>query len=87
MVKLDYICFYTNKNIMQQVYHSNATTNHNIRTSIQLYSSISNVDLAAKFNTSVNTISKWKDRDFIEDLSSRPININYALTDIEKHSL
>lgn len=69
---------------MHQVYHSNATTNHNIRKSIQLCSAISNIDLAAQFNTSVNTISKWKDRDFIDDVTSRPNNINYALTDIEK---
>lgn len=70
---------------MQQVYHSNATTNYNIRKSIQLCcSTTSNADLAIQFNTSVNTISKWKNRDFIDDVTSRPNNINYALTDLEK---
>jgi uncharacterized protein YjcR len=57
---------------MQQVYHSNATTNHNIRKSIQLCTNTSNIDLAQQFNTSVNTISKWKNRDFIDDVTSRP---------------
>ena len=69
---------------MQQVYHSNATTNHNIRKSIQLCTNTSNIDLAEQFNTSVNTISKWKNRDFIDDVTSRPNNINYALTYLEK---
>lgn len=69
---------------MQQVYHSNATTNHNIRKHIQLCPNISNVAQAAQFNTSVNTITKWKARGFIDDVSSRPDHINYALTDIEK---
>jgi transposase InsO family protein len=68
---------------MQQVYHSNAKTNLNIRT--QLQSNIgSNSELAAKFQISEQTVSKWKNRTFIKDASSRPLSIAYALTDIEE---
>jgi len=66
-----------------QIYHSNATTNINIRQQIQT-SAKTNTDLAAQFNTSQQTISKWKNRDISIDLSSRPLNISYALTDLEK---
>ena len=69
---------------MQQIYHSNATTNHNIRKTIQLCSNTSVVNLADQFNTSVNTISKWRERDFINDVTSRPKTIVYALTVLEK---
>lgn len=69
---------------MQQIYHSNATTNYNIRKSIQLCSDTSITDLANKFNTSTNTIVKWKNRSFIDDVSSRPNNIKYSLSDVEK---
>lgn len=68
---------------MPQIYHSNATTNINIRQQIQLASQ-SNKDLAITFNTSTQTVLKWKNRDFTEDVSSRPLNISYALTDLEK---
>lgn len=44
--------------IMQQVYHSNAVTNLNICSQIQK-NSASNIDLAARFNASEQTISKW----------------------------
>ena len=60
-----------------QIYHSNATTNVNIRQQIQT-SAKTNTDLAAQFNTSQQTISKWKNRDVSIDLSSRPLNISYA---------
>lgn len=68
---------------MQQIYHSNATTNLNIRHQIQT-NCATNFDLASRFNVSSQTISKWKNRDFITDKSSKPINIEYALSNIEK---
>ncbi len=71
------------KNYMQQIYHSNATTNLNIRTELQ-NSSATNSELAKRFNTSVQTVSKWKNRDFKTDKSSAPHNIKYALSDIDK---
>ena len=68
---------------MQQVYHSNATTNINIRTLLQNNYG-TNSELASKFNISCQTVSKWKNRDFQQDSSCRPLNIQYALTDLEK---
>lgn len=68
---------------MQQVYHSNAATNLNIRLQIQ-NNSASNSDLATRFCVSEQTISKWKNRDFIQDASCSPLKIEYALSDIEK---
>jgi hypothetical protein len=68
---------------MQQVYHSNARTNLNIRYQLQ-NNSRSNYELASKFNISEQTFSKWKNRDFLEDSSCKPLNIQYDLTDLEK---
>ena len=68
---------------MQQVYHSNATTNVNIREQIQENSTSSNIELATRFGTSVQTVSKWRNRDFTGDYSCVPKNINYALTETE----
>lgn len=68
---------------MQQVYHFNATTNINIRTQIQ-NNSVSNSVLAIQFGVSEQTISKWKNRDSVEDASCKPLNIQYALSDLEK---
>lgn len=68
---------------MQQIYHHNAATNLNIRFQLQ-NSSETNSELATKFNISEQTVSKWKNRDFLEDASSKPLNIEYALTDLEK---
>jgi transposase InsO family protein len=68
---------------MQQIYHSNAKTNSNIREHIQHNSTVSNRELATQFNVSLQTISKWKNRDFLADSSSRPKNIKYALSDVE----
>ena len=65
-----------------QSYHSNAKTNINIRSQIQNKSS-NNSDLATRFGVSKQTVSKWKNRDFLEDKSSKPLNIEYALTDLE----
>jgi len=68
---------------MQQVYHSNAATNLNIRSQIQNNLG-TNSDLATRFNVSEQTISKWKNRDFTQDASCKPLNIEYALSDLEK---
>ena len=65
-----------------QNYHSNATTNINIRTQIQ-NNSERNSDLAIRFGVSKQTISKWKNRGFTKDKSSKPLNIEYALTELE----
>lgn len=56
---------------MQQIYHFNATTNINIRTQIQT-NSVTNSESASRFNVSKQTISKWKNRDFVEDVSCAP---------------
>lgn len=68
---------------MSQVYHPNARTNQHLREMIQK-SDLTNVELAAKYNVNIQTISKWRSRDFIEDKSSRPDIIHYALTSLEK---
>jgi transposase-like protein len=68
---------------MQQIYHSNAKTNVNNREQIQKCSSVSNEELAVRFNVSSQTISKWRNRDFQQDASSCPKNIEYALSELE----
>jgi len=68
---------------MQQVYHSNAMTNINIRQQIQTSDS-RNEDISVRFGVSVQTVSKWRNRDFTEDLSSKPHNIEYGLNDLEQ---
>jgi transposase InsO family protein/DNA-binding transcriptional regulator YiaG len=68
---------------MPQVYHSNARTNQHVREIIQ-QSNLTNVELANNYNVNVKTISKWKDRDFLNDKSSRPNKIHHALTPLEK---
>ena len=68
---------------MKQVYHSNAVTNIHIRSEIR-NSYLTNLELADKYNTSIATISKWKNRTLLADNSSAPNNINYALSDIEQ---
>ena len=70
---------------MLQVYHSNARTNQHVRGIIQ-NSDLTNAELADKYNVSIGTISKWRNRDFTEDKSSRPNKIHYALTPLEKEA-
>ncbi len=67
---------------MKQVYHSNATTNIRLRFEINK-SNESNIILAERFNVSQNTIIKWKSRNGFEDKSSRPLKIQYSLSEIE----
>ncbi len=68
---------------MPQVYHSNARTNQHVREIIQ-QSNLTNVELANNYNVNVKTIAKHKNRDFLNDKSSRPKRIYYALTPLEK---
>jgi len=68
---------------MKQEYHSNALTNLHIRKQIK-ESSLKNFELADMFNTSVTTISKWKNRMELEDKSSCPHEIVYALNEVEQ---
>lgn len=68
---------------MSQVYHSNARTNSHIRTIIQK-SNLSNIELAKKLSVNKKTISKWKNRSFTTDKSSKPHNIKYALSSLDK---
>lgn len=68
---------------MQQVYHSNATTNIHNRQQIQNNSTSTNKELADRFSTSLQTISKWRNCNSTSDASCIPKNINYALSEIE----
>ncbi len=68
---------------MPQVYHSNARTNQHVREIIQ-QSNLTNVELTNNYNVNVKTIAKHKNRDFLNDKSSRPKRIHYALTPLEK---
>ena len=68
---------------MSQVYHSNARTNQHVREIIQ-ESELTNVELANRYSVNVKTIAKHRNRDFIEDKSSRSNKIHYALTPLEK---
>lgn len=70
---------------MQQVYHSNAKINGNIRKQIQKNFSFSNETLAVQYHVSPQTISKWKHRDFVQDASCRPKKIHYALSEMVKN--
>jgi DNA-binding transcriptional regulator YiaG len=68
---------------MPQAYHSNAKTNLNIR--FELRNNFkTNSKLASRFNISKQTVSKWKNRNFVQDSSCKPLNIQYVLTDLEK---
>jgi len=69
---------------MKQEYHSNAVTNLHIRKQINK-SNLTNDELASAYNTSVATVSKWRNRDVFEDKSSRPHNIVYVLDELEKN--
>jgi len=60
---------------MKQIYHPNATTNVHIRKLIQNNNSCSNESLAKKFGISIQTTSKWRNRNFVKDVSSKPNTI------------
>jgi hypothetical protein len=62
---------------------NDSVTNLHIRKQIKK-SSLKNIESAETFNTSVATISKWRNRQELEDKSSRPCNIIYALNELEQ---
>lgn len=64
---------------MLQKLHQNAKTNYAIRREIQS-SSQSIAFLARKFNLSWLTVKKWKERELVEDKSSRPEKLRISLT-------
>ena len=68
---------------MKQAYHSNAVTNIHIRSEIN-GSNLKNSELAKKYNISEPTVSKWKNRNNLEDKTSKPHKIYYSLTELEK---
>jgi hypothetical protein len=68
---------------MTQVYHSNVTTNKNMRLQIQC-SSLSDVELSVKYHIDVKTVAKHSVINFTEDKSSRPHNIKYSLPPLDK---
>ena len=68
---------------MKQSYHSNAKSNSHMRLSIQ-QSHLSNQALALQYGVSIQTIHKWRQRDFVTDVSSRPHTIHYAIEPWER---
>ena len=68
---------------MSQSYHTNAKTNLHSREIIQ-QSSLTNSELAERFEVNEKTISKWKNRTDVVDKSSRPHTIKRSLTDLER---
>jgi len=67
-----------------QIYHSNASTNINIRQQIQKNANCSIKDLAEKYNISTQTVSKWKHKASLTDASCVPLKIYYALSETER---
>jgi len=75
---------------MVQKLHQNAKTNYAIRREIQSSSRTISF-LARQHNLSWLTVKKWKEREFVEDKSSRPEKLRISLTkyqeDLTRHSL
>jgi len=67
---------------MKQAYHSNASTNLHTRSLIK-NSTQTIKSISKHYSISCSTVRKWKQREHYNDLSSRPYNIAYSLTDIE----
>ena len=63
--------------------HCYARTNSHIRGIIQK-SELTNTELASKYGVNKKTISKWRNRDYTNDKSSKPKTIHYALSNLEK---
>lgn len=64
---------------MLQKLHKNAKTNYVIRREIQSSSQTVSF-LFRKFNLSWLTVKKWQKRRFVEDKSSRPLNLRISLS-------
>jgi len=67
-----------------QVYHSNASTNINIRQQIQKNANCFIKDLAEKYNISTQNVSEWKHKASLTDASCVPLRIYYALSKTER---
>ncbi|MDO5607383.1 MAG: IS481 family transposase [Capnocytophaga sp.] len=67
-----------------QTYHANAKTNFHVRTKIQS-SQESFLKLSQRYGVSVQTVHKWKKRTFQNDVSSRPKNLSYSLTQLQEN--
>ncbi len=65
---------------MKQIYHSNATTNVLLRTEIS-NSNATNLELSEKYNISINTVIKWKNRN---DFEIRPSPFGDSLGGVAK---
>jgi len=65
------------------ILHNNATTNKTQRREIQ-ESTLKITELADKYEVSEKTVSKWKNRRHLDDVTSKPHRVNYALTDGEQ---
>jgi hypothetical protein len=66
-----------------QNYYNNAKTNIHNRLDIQS-SELTKTQLASKYQINTKTVSKWNSRNFTSDKSSRPNNIHYSLSEIDK---
>lgn len=64
---------------MLQRLHRNARTNYSIRREIQASTLPINA-LASKFNLSWKTVKRWRERDAVEDKSSRPHKLRTTLS-------
>lgn len=66
-----------------QKYHNQAKTNIHIRKEIK-EAKTSQKHLALKYLVNRKTVQKWQKRSCLEDKSSRPNKIQYALTEVER---
>ena len=64
-------------------YHSNAVTNINQRTLVK-DSDLSVATLADQLMVTEKTVRKWRRREDVHDVSSRPGTVHYALDDEEQ---
>ncbi len=75
----------TSKNHYHMQYHYNAKTNIQQRQMIKdAENKLSSRDLGRKFQVSHVTIAKWRKVEHLEDKSSRPERIHYALSETEQ---
>ena len=68
---------------MTQELHSQARTTHKIREEIKA-STLSQAELARRYNVSRHTIAKWQKRDTVEDRSHRPHQLHCTLTPVQE---
>ena len=68
---------------MSQTLHSQARTTHKEREEIR-HSTLSQKELAERFNVSRHTIRKWQGRDSVADGSHRPHTLHTTLTEVQE---